>query len=43
VLNLAANNTNLAKVLANHSDTINKYENVFMLGKYVILKVNKGL
>ena len=41
VLNQAANNTNLAKVLSNHPDTVGKYENVFMLGNYVILKVIK--
>jgi len=41
ILNVAANNTNLAKVLFNHPDTVDRYENVFMRGNYVILKVTK--
>jgi len=39
ILNKAANNTNLAKVLSNHPDTAGKYEKVFQSGTYIILRV----
>jgi len=41
VLNTAANNTNLAKVFANSSETSKYYTRAFESPKYLVLKVNK--